>query len=344
MPCNTHNVGRKESKVRNSRVRSKIPSTSSFHLSLRVLVNGLVRSSSLLLLVIELSFAEHAGTTQSDQHAHAVKEVDIDVEHDDAERNGHDLLQVAADGHGEGTSKLVGVEGGDVEKEGEETVSAKSENGGDEGHLLRAHVSDEAGDFTSDGGARKGLHGGKRRHAHEELDGGQGQRASHESVGDNGLKRSKSAGFVPPGAQAQAYLDSGKNHAEDGKEESGVREAHLAGSSHGGADDEGEQGRIGHGAVSAAIPDAVEEDGEHRAKHTHSLVERYRDHGERKVGNGNVGSEEGAERDQGEILTSPQPRQLKVAHLHHHASTEGGERGVKESQEPWEVELDMTTD
>ena len=137
----------------------------------------------------------------------------------------------------------------------------------------------------------------------------------------------------------KAYLESSKNDTEDGEEETSISEAHLTQSGHGGTNDERQQREVGHGAVGAAVVDAVDENGEDRAQHAHGLVEGNGNHGQRQVGDGNVGGEKGTEGDQGEVLTATQSRQLEVAQLHHDIGTSAGERSVEEGQKPREVEL-----
>ncbi|KAI6764829.1 hypothetical protein HG531_012716 [Fusarium graminearum] len=286
-----------------------------------LLVNRLVGRSSLLalsILVVELGLAVDSSSKHSDGHTSSVKQVDGHIEEEDTEGDGQALLEVTTDSHGQGTGKLVGVERRDVEKQGEETVTEERGESGREGNLSGGDKLVEAADFTGGSGASQSLEGGKRRHAEEELNGRKRQRASHESVGNNSLHT---------------------NDSENGEKETGVSEAHLTESSHGSTDDEGKERKVGHVAVGTAVVDTVDENGEDRAQHAHGLVEGNGDHGQRQVGNSDVGSEESAESDEREVLTTSQSREFEVAHLHHGIGSHTGERGVEESQEPWEVEL-----
>ena len=135
------------------------------------------------------------------------------------------------------------------------------------------------------------------------------------------------------------YLESGKNNTKDGEQETCISEAHFAGSGHSSTDDERQEREVCHEAVSSTVVDAVDEDGEDGAQHTHGLVERNRNHGERQVGYSNVSSEKSAESDEGEVLATTQSRKLKIAQLHHGVGTHAGERGVQECQKPWEIKL-----
>ena len=148
------------------------------------LVSRLLGLSS---LVVELGLAVDGGTAHGDGHTAAIEEINVDVEEEDTEKYGETLLEIAANSHGKGTGDLVGVEGGDVEEEGEETVTSKDEDGAADVDFWGRHLGSESGDFTGRGGAGEGLKGGERRHAHEELHGRKGEGARHESVGDDGL-------------------------------------------------------------------------------------------------------------------------------------------------------------
>lgn len=160
-----------------------------------LLVDGLVSGGSgggggllaLSVLVVELGFAVDGSTKHSDGHTSSVKQVDGHVEEYNAEGNGQALLEVTANSHGEGTSKLVGVERRDVEQQSEETVSEERGEGGRERDVARGDELVEAANLTGRGGASQSLESSERRHAEKELDGRQGERASHESVGDDGL-------------------------------------------------------------------------------------------------------------------------------------------------------------
>jgi hypothetical protein len=287
----------------------------------RGLVHGLVGRllGLLLVLVVQLGLAVDAGADHGDEHTGTVEEVNGDVEEEDAEGDGQALLEVAANGHGQSTGQLVGVERGDVEEERKETVAGQRRDSGGDGDVARAHEADEAADLAGGGSTCQRLESSQGRHAHQELDGGQSKGSSHESVGHDGL-------------------DCSQNNTKDGQEETGVGEAHLTGGGHSSADDERHQGEVGHGAVGAAVPDAENEDGEDGAQHAHRLVEGDGDHGEGQVGDGNVGGEEGAEGDEGEVLAATQARELEVAKLHHGVGAHAGKGRVQEGQEPREME------
>lgn len=156
-----------------------------------LLLNGFVGGGSSLLalavLVVEFGLAVDGSTKHCDGHASTVKQVDGHVEEEDAESNSQALLEVTTDGHGQSTSKLVGVERRDVEQKGEETVSEKRGESGRKRDVSRGDQLVEAADFTGGSSASQSLKSSERRHAEEELDWGESERASHESVGDDSL-------------------------------------------------------------------------------------------------------------------------------------------------------------
>lgn len=102
---------------------------------LGALGNGLVLGLLLLQLVVQLRLAVNGGTNHSHAHSEAVEPFDRDVEEEDAEENSETLLKVAADRHCQGTGNLVGVEGGNVEQEGEESVTGQRSDGWWEGDV-----------------------------------------------------------------------------------------------------------------------------------------------------------------------------------------------------------------
>lgn len=135
------------------------------------------------------------------------------------------------------------------------------------------------------------------------------------------------------------YLESSEDNTKDGQEETSISKAHLAERGHGSANNKRNKRHVSHKAVGAAVPDTENEDGEDRAKHAHRLVKGNGDHGERQVRDGNVGGEEGAEGDKGEVLAAPQARHLEVAQLHHGRGTGTRKRRMEESEEPREGKL-----
>jgi len=104
----------------------------------------------------------------------------------------------------------------------------------------------------------------------------------------------------------RAYLESGEHNTKNGEKETGISEAHLTQGGHGSTDDKRQEREVCHGAVGSAVVSAVDKDGEDRAEHAHGLVEGNGDHSERQVGNGDVGSEESTESNEGEVLATPQ--------------------------------------
>lgn len=156
-----------------------------------MLFNGLVSGGSSLLalavLVVEFGLAVDGSTKHCDGHTSTVKQVDGHVEEEDAEGNGQALLEVTTDGHGQSTSKLVGVERRDVEQKGEETVSEERGESGGERNVPRGDELVEAANFTGGSSASQSLKSSEGRHAEEELDRGESERSSHESVGDDSL-------------------------------------------------------------------------------------------------------------------------------------------------------------
>ena len=157
----------------------------------RLLLDGLVGGGSSLLalsvLVVELSLAVDSSTKHCDGHTRTVKQVDGNIKEEDTKGNGQALLEVTANSHGQSTSKLVGVERRNVEKQSEETVAEERSESGRQRDVSRGDELVEAADFTGSSGASQSLEGGERGHAEEELNRGKGERTSHESVGDDSL-------------------------------------------------------------------------------------------------------------------------------------------------------------
>jgi hypothetical protein len=106
--------------------------------------------------------------------------------------------------------------------------------------------------------------------------------------------------------QDRVYLESGEHDTKNGEKETGIGEAHLTQGGHGSTDDKRQERKVCHGAVGSAVVSAVDKDGEDRAEHAHGLVEGNGDHSKRQVGNGDVGSEESTESNEGEVLATPQ--------------------------------------
>ena len=71
---------------------------------------GRRRGDSLLLLVVEFSFAVDSSTEHGDGHTSTVEEINGDIEQEDTEQDSEALLEVTTDSHGKSTSQLVGVE------------------------------------------------------------------------------------------------------------------------------------------------------------------------------------------------------------------------------------------
>lgn len=85
------------------------------------------------------------------------------------------------------------------------------------------------------------------------------------------------------------YLESGKDDTQNGKEESGVGEAHLTSGGHSSTNDERNEREVRHCAICSAIPNTENDNGKDGGQHAHRLVERNRHHGQRQVGDGDVG-------------------------------------------------------
>lgn len=112
--------------------------------------------------------------------------MDFDAKGDDAEANRQALLQVTADAHRQGTSNLVRLERSNVEGECEDAVAEKSDKGGEADVTLHTHGV-EVSELAGGDGAGQRLHSRKGRHAQQDLHSGEGQGASHNAVGSNGL-------------------------------------------------------------------------------------------------------------------------------------------------------------
>lgn len=98
------------------------------------------------------------------------------------------MLEIAADAQGQGTGKLVCLEGGDVKHESEDAVSEQGENDGRCKATLGSEVA-KASHFAGAVCVYERLCGGERGHAKEQFEGGKLKAAGQETVGCDSLKR-----------------------------------------------------------------------------------------------------------------------------------------------------------
>jgi hypothetical protein len=137
-------------------------------------------------LPIQLDFRVVRGAQDGNEHTSAIEWRHRDAEEHDAEEYGEALFQIAADRDGKSSCDLVRLERDNVERECHDAVA----DDGEEERVVKDTLGDcdfETNELSACVGVEQTLGCGERRHAEEDLHGGQRKRSSHKAIGCDGL-------------------------------------------------------------------------------------------------------------------------------------------------------------